>query len=148
MALIIGVFDLFGSILISLFGDRVGKRNTLLIGIAMSFVTFALLPTLNTGLQSAVVGLLLTRLSFEIAFVGHITHATEQAPERRGRYMTLGAAASLICTSFTGLTSLTAYEQWGIAGLSYVGLPFFVISTAIILLFVNERGSPEVLVEA
>ena len=139
-ALILGVADLLGSVLISLIGDKVGLRRAIFIGTLLSLVGYGLLPVLNRGIFVAGVGLALARFAFEFTFVGQIALVSEQAPAYRSKIMTLSAAAALLGSSTAGLIGPWVYERFGVLGLSVVstGIVAFCL---LLLFFVRERGT-------
>ena len=94
VALILGVADLGGSVLMSLLGDKMGLRRGVMIGTFLAVVGYGLLPLLNQGLVLAVVGLIVSRFAFEFSVVGVIALVSEQSPAHRGKMMTLAAAAA------------------------------------------------------
>lgn len=139
IALILGVADLCASVSVSLFADRIGKRRSLIGSAGLVMVGCLVLPWLNQGLWWATVGLILVRFSFELSAVSVLPLISEQAPEQRGKLMSLMVATSLLGTSFGGLTGPWAYEQWGVWGLGYVPALSFLLTVLIAWLWVRER---------
>ncbi len=136
IALIMGVADLSGSGLVSLIGDRFYKRHLVIAGASAGMVGYLLLPAMNRGLVTAVIGLLIVRLLFEFTIVSGLVLMSEQAPAQRARALTLGAAGALLGSTIAGFTGPVAYEKFGVAGLAFppvlallvvLGLTYFII---------------------
>lgn len=115
VALIMGIADLGGSGLVSLVGDRWGKRRMAIGGTLLGAVTYFVLPQFAASLAVAIVGLVLVRFSFETSVVSNLTLLSEQAPTQRGKIMTLGAAAALLGSTLAGLLGPWFYTFGGIA---------------------------------
>ncbi|VAW34998.1 hypothetical protein MNBD_CHLOROFLEXI01-729 [hydrothermal vent metagenome] len=139
VALILGIADLCGSVLMSLIGDKIGLRRSVLSGTVLATLGYGLLPFFNQGLVLAVVGLILSRFAFEFTVVGVIALVSEQAPDYRGKMMTLAAAAALLGSTAAGFIGPWMYETYGVSGLSLVSVSVMLMSL-LLLLFVRERA--------
>ncbi|MEZ4593371.1 MAG: MFS transporter [Chloroflexota bacterium] len=140
VALILGVADLTGSVLVSFVGDRLGLRRSTLGGIFMTVIGYGLLPQFNQGLVLAVIGLIVSRFAFEFTVVGLIALVSEQAPAYRGKMMTMAAAAVLLGSTVAGLLGPSVYEQFGVAGLGYLAAGLMVLSFILLYFWVRERA--------
>lgn len=118
VALTLGVADLVGSILVSAISDRLGQKRSVLIGAGVAALFFLTLPLLDVGLLPVMSGLFLARFGFEFAFVSNMALMSEQIPSQRGKMLTLGAAFSLMGTTFAGLIGPLLFAQVGLAGLT------------------------------
>jgi predicted MFS family arabinose efflux permease len=128
VALILGVADLVGSVLVSIASDRLGQRRSVISGAVLAGLCFLLLPSLNVALPPVLAGLLLARFGFEYAFVSNMALMSEQIPEQRGKMLTLGAAFSLMGTTVAGLIGPLLLEQTGLAGLTMLsGICMFLV---------------------
>lgn len=136
IALIMGIADMAGSGIVSLIGDRFYKRHLMIAGALAGIGGYLLLPVMNRGLITAVIGLLIVRLMFEFIIVSTLVLMSEQAPAQRARAMTLGAAGALLGSTTAGFTGPLAYQQFGVSGLAFppilallfvIGLVKFVI---------------------
>jgi len=139
VALLLGLFDLVASISVSVAVDRIGKRRSVLIGVAGMAVSFILLPFLNTGLIPALAGLSVSRCFFEFAVVSNLPLLSEQAPLHRGKVMSFGITANLIGTTVAGLTGPAAYLKFGIWGLAPVSLASSVAAFLLLIFVVREQ---------
>jgi predicted MFS family arabinose efflux permease len=141
VALILGFADLGGSVGVSALTDRFGKRRSVLTGSSLMVLCFGLLPLLNVGLTAAVIGLFLTRISFEFAIVSNMTLLSEQIPAQRGKVIALSAASALVGATLSGLTGPWAYEQFGVWGLGPVSAVSALIGTWLFWAKVREGGA-------
>lgn len=140
VALILGVADLGGSVLMSLVGDKIGLRRGLIVGTAVACLGYALLPLFNQSLVLAVVGLVMVRFAFEFTVVGHIALVSEQAPDYRSKMMTLAAAAALLGSTIAGFIGPWVYEQYKVPGLGLVSAAIMVMSLVLLRFFVRDRA--------
>ena len=119
-ALAQGAADLAGAVLVSLITDRVGKKRSFQAGILGSTLFFGLLPVVNIGLWPVMVMLVLLRFAYEYGLVSAIALISEQAPDRRGKLMSLSVAINLVGITFTGFTGPWMYTHFGAWGLGPV----------------------------
>lgn len=141
VALILGLADLAGSVLISLFGDRIGKRRSLLGAIGLSVVAYMVLPVANVTVVAAVAGLVLTRFAFETTVVSMLPLLSEQVPSQRAKVLTLGMAMSLIGVAVAGISGPWLYTEYGVAGLGSVSAVATVGAFGIAKMRVEEIAS-------
>jgi predicted MFS family arabinose efflux permease len=71
LALLLGITDLVGSSLVSLFTDWFGKWRSVFLGLMMMVATFPLLLWLDQSLVWVMVGLGVVRFAFEFSFVSN-----------------------------------------------------------------------------
>lgn len=138
VALVLGIADLCGSVLVSLISDRIGKRRSVLWGTGVAVVGFTLLPLFNTSVVSAMVGLVWVRASFEFAVVSNIPLLSEQVPEQRGKMMSLATATSFFGTSVAGMSGPWAYEHYGVWGLGIIPAISLSLAFMVVLWKVKE----------
>jgi len=136
VALVEGLADLCGSVLVSLITDRVGKKRSVQAGMVGALLVYAALPFVNVGLWPVIGALVLMRFSFEFGIVANISLASEQAPNRRGKVMALAAAVNLLGATITGFTGPWAYTQFGVWGLG----PVAAVCTAVGLVLLTFWG--------
>jgi DHA1 family multidrug resistance protein-like MFS transporter len=143
VALVQGVADLFGSVLVSVITDRTGKKRSVLAGMIGVLIVYAALPFFNVALLPVVIALALMRFAFEFGIVSNISLISEQVPAQRGKVMTLSAAFTLAGSTLAGLTGPWAYTEFGVWGLGPVSAVCVVISLLLTSLFVDEARLPE-----
>lgn len=84
---VIGLAELSGEGFVAWLADRIGKRNSVGIGIVVNILACILLPQTSQNLVGALVGLFFFYLSFEFAIVSSIPVMTELVPKARATAM-------------------------------------------------------------
>ena len=140
VALVAGVADLCGSVLVSLVTDRLGKRRSVLLGGLASFVSYLLLPVLNVGLLPAVAGLAAMRFAFEFTIVSNLPLVSEQIPEQRGKLMSMSSTFGMVGGTLAGLTGPWAYERFGVWGLGLGSAAAVLLAMGMVYFRVKEGG--------
>lgn len=140
VALLMGCFDLAGSVSVSLFTDRMGKRRSVLIGTVGTLIGYTLLPFLNISLPIAVAGIALTRGCFEFGIVSQISLLSEQAPDQRGKVLSLGSAVIMLCGALATLTGPWLYVNYGVWGLCIAAVTTLIVSLVLVVGLVREPG--------
>ncbi len=143
MALLFGIIDLIGSVLVSLLADRLGKYRTMLTSTIAVFLAYSMLPVLNTGLTQALMGLVWVRFTFEIAMVSSLSLLSEQVPQQRARVMTLMAACITLAVALSSITGPFAYSRWGVTGLGVASAAAALVAVLLLVFWVREPTSIE-----
>lgn len=138
ISLLTGASFLLGSVLVSVIGDRFGKRRSVLWGTASCVLTYALLPFSNTTLELAVLSLVVALFCFEFAFVSNIALLSEQYPAQRAKLFTLSAAIGLLGVTFSGLTAPSIYTEFSMWGIGSVSTITMILCLLTIILWVKE----------
>jgi len=141
VALLAGLADLGGSGLVSLVGDRLGKRRSVLLGTGGALLAYLLLPFLNTGVVTAVASIVLLRFCFEFTIVSNIPLLSEQVSAQRGKVLTLSVASGLVGNTLAGLTGPWAYTRYGVWGLGPVAALVAAIAFAVVARLVTEAAT-------
>ena len=144
IALIFGGADLIASIYVSIAVDKIGKKKSVVIGVAGMTVGFILMPFLNTGLYLAVLGLIIPRIFFEFATVSNLALLTEQVPEQRGKVMSLSTTFGLIGITLSSAIGPISYYSKGVPGLAAVSFTAGLISLVIVVLIVKDKAHSSV----
>lgn len=139
-ALILGICDIIGSGLVSLIGDRLGKRRSVLVGTIGTFLGLLFLPWINSSLIGAITGLFVVRGFFEFSIVSNAVLQSEQVPGQRGKILTLGTASTLLGSTLIGFTAVTLYNVYGVLGITVSAIITDVIAFALIFFFARESG--------
>lgn len=132
IAFIMGLADLSGSGSVSLLTDKIGKRRSVLLGVIGATMGFLIMPLLNVSVVMAVVGIVVARAFFEFAIVSNIPLLSEQAPQQRGKVMTLGAAFNLCGATLAGISGPWLYTTFGVWGLGLVSAALSLLSSIIV----------------
>ena len=139
VALILGLADWGGSILVSLAGDRIGKRRSLILASLGMILFFMLLPFLTWNFPVAVAGLILPRFFFEVATVSNFPLLSEQYPAGRGKVLAFGVAAGLIGSTVAATTGPAAYLNAGLWAIGPVSAGASLVSLGLLLFVVRDR---------
>jgi predicted MFS family arabinose efflux permease len=112
----IGLVELGSSSAVASFGDRVGSRRSVLLGLAglAAGIVVILLSEGSRGM--AISGLMVYLAGFEFAFVSSLTLVTEAAPLARGRAIGIGNALGTIARAGAVIASGQLYEAFGLTG--------------------------------
>jgi len=138
VALVIGCFDLAGSVAVSVFTDRIGKKRSVMIGIAGSMAAYLVVPFLDTGLIQAVAIIALARMFFEFNIVSHFSLLSEQVPSQRGRVMTISTALTMLGATLSGFTGPWLYVNIGLWALAWSSAVAVAIAFVVVAAFVKE----------
>ena len=138
IALILGIADLTASVLVSLFADKFGKRRSVLWGSILAAIGYGVLPLMNSGVETAVIGLVVVRFAFEACVVANLAVISEQVSTQRGKMMTLSAATALLGSTLAGFTGPLAYEALGLWGLGIIPAIVMASTYLMILSVVRE----------
>jgi predicted MFS family arabinose efflux permease len=138
VALIFGCFDLAGSVSVSLFTDRFGKRRSVILGTTGAMIGYLLIPWLNVAVVPAVLSAALARGFFEFAIVANLPLLSGQSPNQRAKVMTLSAAFGLGTATIASFVAPMLYTQVGITGIATISAIFSAIALFLLLTWVRE----------
>ncbi len=90
----IGLAELLGETMTAILADRIGLKRSVIVGLAVCIIFYAILPFLGLTITMAFVNLFLIFVTFEFMIVASVSMATELLPEARATMMAtyLGAA--------------------------------------------------------
>lgn len=118
-----GLVELGSSGSVAAFGDRIGARRSVLIGLAALGAGVAAMFGSGDSRMFAIAGLLVFLTGFEFAFVSSLTLVTEAAPAARGRAIGLSSALGTLARAGAVVASGQLYEAAGMTGsLTLAGL--------------------------
>ncbi len=86
-AVVIGLSDLSGELLVAGFTDALGKTRAVTLGLLLNILALLCLPLLGRSLPGAIAGLALIYLTFEFTMVSSIPLMTEVMPALRATFM-------------------------------------------------------------
>jgi predicted MFS family arabinose efflux permease len=139
-ALAQGAAELIGAVLVSLITDRVGKKRSFQAGILGSMLFYIALPIVNNGLWPVIGALLLLRFAYEYGLVSAIALVSEQAPDRRGKVISLAVAVNLLGVTLTGFTGPWMYTHFGMWGLGPVSAVCTLAAFVLVSVWGRESG--------
>ncbi|MCP5101460.1 MAG: MFS transporter [Chloroflexi bacterium] len=138
VALLLGIADLAGSVIVSIITDRLGKKRSTFLGSSMAMVGFAILPLLNQSIVFVLIGLVIVRFAFEFSVVSNMVLITVQSATARGKLLTLSAASALLGSTIAGFTGPLAYANLGPLGLGIIPAITMLIAVCLLYFFVTE----------
>ena len=111
-----GLVELASSTSVATFGDRVGARRSVLIGLVGLVAGLGLMAGADTSRTIAIAGLLVFLTGFEYGFVSSLTLVTEAAPDARGRAIGISNALGTLARAGAVVGSGQLYEAFGMTG--------------------------------
>ena len=133
---LIGVAEFSGEGLVAGLSDRLGKRRTVALGIAIAAASCLALPLTSSTLPGALAALFFIYIGFEIAIVSAIPLMTELVPGARATVMA-GNVAALSLGRAVGASLGPALLSLGMWANSITAAVLALCSMAILLLFVR-----------
>ncbi|MFK7805987.1 MAG: MFS transporter [Anaerolineae bacterium] len=134
----LGFSDICGSASVSAFGDRIGKRTSVIAGTIAGSIFFTALPFWPNQLAWVIVGIFMARAAFEFSIVSFGVLASEQTPEHRGKLLTQRVALSLISTFLSTRFGPQIFEAYGVIGFAWIGAVSLAISGFVAIFFIRE----------
>lgn len=136
---VIGAAELIGEGGVAVLSDRLGKRQALMLGLAVSAASYFALPLMSRNIEWALAGVFFAYLAFEFAIVAGIPLISELVPEARSTVMSMAvashAAGRMMGALLGGWVFGFGFVWNGVAAgmMTLVGVP-------LILWVVRERG--------
>jgi predicted MFS family arabinose efflux permease len=84
---VIGIAELLGEALTATLSDRFGLKRTVIVGLILSTICYAILPMFGRTFSLALAGLFLTFVTFEFMIVTSVSLTTELLPGSRATMM-------------------------------------------------------------
>jgi predicted MFS family arabinose efflux permease len=116
-ALAIGISELGGETLVTVFTDKIGKRRALAIGIISNCVATLALPIFGRWLAGALLSLFLFYLTFEFTMVSGITLMSEILPSARATMLASHMALIALGRSVGDLLAPSLFTQSVVPGI-------------------------------
>jgi predicted MFS family arabinose efflux permease len=139
---LIGLAELIGEVAMAGYTDRIGKRNSLAIGIGVGGVSLLVLSTVSEQLVPAMAVLFIAGVAIEFGIISAIPLMTELRPRARAQTLSLLMVASGLGRAGADLVAPRIFAGGGIrpvlvmAGLVALG------ALVIVLLWVREVRAP------
>lgn len=111
-----GVVELVSSGSVAAFGDRVGARRSVIVGILVLGAGLVTMFLAGGSRVVAICSLLIFLAGFEYAFVSSLTLVTEAAPLARGRAIGISNSIGTVARATALVVSGQLYEAFGIGG--------------------------------
>lgn len=139
IATVIGIAELGGSGLSSLFIDRIGKKRGSQAGLLLAAMAFMLLPLTQANLYLAVVGLVGLGLFLEFTVVSLIPLYSEQVPDARATVFSLVALGISVGVACGSPLAASLWEQFGLWAVSIVAAACFVAAFGLTSKYLKEE---------
>jgi DHA1 family inner membrane transport protein len=111
-----GMVELVSSTSVAAFGDRIGSRRSVLVGLSVLGAGVLVMLSSGNSRSLAITGLLVFLAGFEFAFVSSLTLVTEAAPLARGRAIGISSACGTVARAGAVIASGQLYEAFGMTG--------------------------------
>lgn len=125
----IGAAELTGEFMTALFGDRLGLKKSVILGLCLAICAYMVLPLVGQTLSLAMLGMFCIFLAFEFTMVSSISLSTELIPGARatmmsGFYATGGVGRMVGVLVGGGLWHLGGISVvvWCASGCTFLGL--------------------------
>jgi predicted MFS family arabinose efflux permease len=122
-AAVVGFSELTGESLTLVFADRVGKRNSVMLGLLLAITGFVAIAFIGGSLAGGLAAAALAFLGFEITIVSAFPFASEVQPGARSRYLGFIQVAMASARAAGALAGNPLFDAFGIganAGLAAV----------------------------
>ena len=114
-AVIVGLAEIVGEGSVFAFGDRIGKRRAMSIGLMISAGGFLALAFLQDSYALGIAALALGLAGFEFAIVISIPLGTEIRPMQRAGFLSLMVASMSLARAVGALAGPVMFETWGLS---------------------------------
>jgi predicted MFS family arabinose efflux permease len=141
VAFLIGASELAGEGATFAFTDRIGKRRSILIGLTISTVAFALLVPARNEMVLGLAILAVALFGFEFTIVSSIPLASELVPSARARYLAWMVVAMSLARGLGAAIGPTLFESFGLPGPAIAAVAADAIAVVALVVWVRERPS-------
>ena len=137
-AVLIGFAELAGEGATFAFTDRIGKRRSMLIGLMVSAVGFAVLVPAGNSLGIGLAFLALGLFGFEFTIVSSIPLATELEPTTRARYLAWTVVAMATGRGIGAAIGPVLFGSLGLAGPAIIAVAANMVAAVVLMAWVRE----------
>lgn len=137
-ATLIAVAELTGEGATLAFTDRLGKRRSVALGIAISMVAFASVGPASGRLGTGLAVLAIGFFGFEISFVAALPLATEVAPRARVRYLAVMEVAFYAARATGAALGPWLFARGGFAANTLTAAGADLVALVLLMRFVRE----------
>jgi len=134
----LGLAELAASTGSAVLTDRLGKRRSVLVGLAFLVPSLAALGITEASTAAAVAVLALAFLGFEFALVSALPLASELDPDARTRTVGTSYAAMTAARAIGAACGVALYSSHGMAWTGAVGATIAVVAVVVLLVGVEE----------
>jgi predicted MFS family arabinose efflux permease len=139
---LIGIAELIGEVSMAGFTDRIGKRNSLAIGIGMGGVSLLVLSMVSEQLLKAMAVLFVAGVAIEFGIISTIPLMTELRPRARAQTLSLLMVASGLGRATADLIAPRVFATGGMQPVTVMAGLVALGALLIVLLGVREVHAP------
>ncbi len=139
---LIGVAELTGEVTMAGFTDRIGKRNSLALGIGVGGVSLLVLSLVSEQLPPAMAIVFVASVAIEFGVISAIPLTTELRPRARAQTLSLLIVASGLGRAVADLVAPRVFMAGGMRQVSRMAGLVALSSLFIVLLWVREVQAP------
>ena len=141
VATAIGIAELTGSGMSSLFIDRIGKRKGSLAALLLTAIFFLLLPFTQGNFLLAIAGLVITGVVVEFSVVSLIALYAEQAPEARATVFSLVTVGTAVGVSAGSPITAILWQYYSLMAVCVVAAASLVVAIGLVTRFLHDRSA-------
>lgn len=141
---LLGVAELTGEGSMVAFTDRIGKRNSYVLGLGTATVGLLVLSLVHGDLVPAVAALFLVGVSFEFSIISGIPLASEMRPTRRARFLSIVMVATGLGRVLGDLIGPGLFGSGGMGRVALVSAVSAGVAAVVLLTTVHEVPAGEV----
>lgn len=138
VVILLGVGEILGTLASAFLADRIGKRRSILAGVAMLVPAAWAFALVGDVAVAAVVAAFMVGLGFELAFVSALPLVVEVEPDRRAAATTFAVAALTVGRTIAALVGTQLFESSGIGLVVAVSVPSLVLAGLVVAALVRE----------
>ncbi len=135
---LIGVSELAGEVSMATFTDRIGKRNSLALGLAVAAAALLVLSTVSEQLLPAMAVLVVVSVAIEFGIISAIPLTTELRPRARARVLSLLIVASGLGRIVGDLVAPRVFAAGGMQSVTVMAAIVALIALTVVLVGVRE----------
>ena len=135
---LIGLSELAGEVSMAAFTDRIGKRNSLALGLAVGGLALLVLSRVSEQLVPAMAVLVVVGIAVEFGIISAIPLTTELRPRARARLLSLLIVASGSGRLVGDLVAPRVFTAGGMQSVTVMAAIAMLIALAVVLVGVHE----------
>jgi MFS transporter, DHA1 family, inner membrane transport protein len=135
---LVGVSELAGEVSMAAFTDRIGKRNSLALGLAVAGVALLVLSAVSEQLLAAMAVLVVVSVAIEFGIISAIPLTTELRPRARARLLSLLIVASGLGRIAGDLVAPRVFVAGGMRSVTVMAAIVALVALTVVLTGVRE----------
>ncbi len=140
VATAIGIAELPGSGMSSLFIDRIGKRRGSQIALLLTALFLLILPFTQASFTLVLLGLVLVAVAVEFSVVSLIALYAEQAPEARATVFSLVTVGTALGSSFGAPAAAILWDKFNLLAVGVVAALALFVAFGLVTYYLHDRS--------